>query len=109
MSEIQPTEELKKEETPATPASSTVPVSAGANDDFSRFKVNKKGFMEIDGEVLETLPSITFRVRLENDHEVLARLSGRMRMNKIMLLPGDRVRVELTPYDLDKGRITYRY
>jgi translation initiation factor IF-1 len=79
------------------------------NDDFSRFKVNKKGFMEIDGEVVETLPSITFRVKLENGHEILARLSGRMRLNKIMLLPGDRVRVELTPYDLNKGRITYRY
>ncbi|MDD5289700.1 MAG: translation initiation factor IF-1 [Patescibacteria group bacterium] len=71
--------------------------------------MNKKGFMEIDGEVVETLPSITFKVRLENDHEVLARLSGRMRLNKIMLLPGDRVRVEMTPYDLNKGRITYRY
>jgi translation initiation factor IF-1 len=109
MSEIPKTEEIKKEEIPTTPASSTAPVSAGASDDFSRFKVNKKGFMEIDGEVMETLPSITFRVRLENGHEVLARLSGRMRLNKIMLLPGDRVRVELTPYDLDKGRITYRY
>lgn len=109
MSEIQKPEELKKEDIPTTPVSSTAPVSAGSNEDFSRFKINKKGFMEIDGEVVETLPSITFKVRLENDHEVLARLSGRMRLNKIMLLPGDRVRVEMTPYDLNKGRITYRY
>ncbi len=78
-------------------------------DDFSNFKVNRKGFIEVDGEVIETLPSITFRVRLENDYEILARLSGRMRMNRIMLLPGDKVKVEISPYDLTKGRITYRY
>lgn len=77
--------------------------------DFSNFKVNKKGFIEVDGEVIETLPSITFRVKLENDHEILARLSGRMRMYRIMLLPGDKVKIEMSPYDLGKGRITYRY
>ncbi|MFC1622488.1 translation initiation factor IF-1 [Patescibacteria group bacterium] len=65
--------------------------------------------MEINGEIIETLPSITFRVKLENGHEILARLAGKMRMNRIMLLPGDRVKVEMSPYDLNKGRITYRY
>ncbi len=77
--------------------------------DFSNFKVNRKGFIEVDGEVVETLPSITFRVRLENDHEILARLSGRMRLNRIMLLPGDKVKIEISPYDLTKGRVVYRY
>lgn len=77
--------------------------------DFSNFKANKKGFIEVDGEVIETLPSITFRVKLENKHEILARLSGRMRVNRIMLLPGDKVKIEMSPYDLSKGRITYRY
>jgi translation initiation factor IF-1 len=61
------------------------------------------------GEVLELLPSATFRVKLMNGHEILAHLSGRMRMNKIRLLPGDEVRIEMTPYDLTKGRITYRF
>lgn len=77
--------------------------------ELSDFKVNKKGFIETKGEVLETLPSITFRVKLENGHEILAKLAGKMRMNKIMLLPGDQVKVEMSPYDLNKGRITYRF
>lgn len=79
------------------------------DEKFSSFKINKKGFIEVNGEVVETLPSITFRVKLENDHEILARLSGKMRMNRIMLLPGDKVKVEMSPYDLSKGRIIYRY
>ena len=78
-------------------------------NDLSNLKVNKKGFIEADGEIIESLPSITFRVKLENGQEVLARLSGKMRMFKIMLLPGDKVKVEMSPYDLTKGRITYRY
>jgi translation initiation factor IF-1 len=78
-------------------------------NEFSNLKVNKKGFIEVDGEVLETLPSITFKVALENGHEVMARLSGKMRMFKIMLLPGDKVKMEISPYDLNKGRIVYRY
>jgi len=78
-------------------------------NDLSNFKVNKKGFIEADGEIVESLPSITFRVKLENGQEVLARLSGKMRMFKIMLLPGDKVKVEMSSYDLTKGRITYRY
>jgi translation initiation factor IF-1 len=68
-----------------------------------------KDFLEIDGEVTESLPSATFRVQLENSHEILAHLSGKMRMFNIRLLPGDRVKVQMTPYDLTKGRITYRY
>lgn len=77
--------------------------------DFGNLKVNKKGFIEADGEIIETLPSITFKVKLENGQEILARLSGKMRMFKIMLLPGDKVKIEMSPYDLTKGRIIYRY
>ena len=70
---------------------------------------NSKDFLEIDGEVIESLPSATFRVQLENGHEILAHLSGKMRMFNIRLLPGDRVKVQMTPYDLTKGRVIYRY
>lgn len=70
--------------------------------------MNSKDFIEITGEVLELMPSATFKVLLENGHEILAHLSGKMRMNKIRLLPGDRVKVQISPYDLTKGRITYR-
>ena len=70
---------------------------------------NAKGFLEVEGMVEELLPSANFRVKLDNGHEILAHLSGKMRMFKIRLLPGDRVKVEMTPYDLTKGRITYRY
>lgn len=75
----------------------------------SNIKTTKKGFIEIQGTVSELLPSAMFRVVLENGHEVLAHLSGKMRMYKIRLLPGDRVTLEMTPYDLTKGRITYRH
>lgn len=68
-----------------------------------------KDFVELEGEVFELLPSAMFRVRLENGHEILAYLSGRMRMNKIRLLPGDRVKLEVSPYDLNRGRVIYRY
>ncbi|MFH1457535.1 MAG: translation initiation factor IF-1 [Patescibacteria group bacterium] len=78
-------------------------------EDSTNFKVNRKGFIEADGVIIESLPSITFKVELENGKEILARLSGKMRMFKIMLLPGDKVKVEMSPYDLTKGRITYRY
>lgn len=71
--------------------------------------IDSKNFIEVKGEVIELMPSTTFRVRLENDHEILAHLSGRMRMNKIRLLPGDRVKVQISPYDLTKGRVTYRF
>lgn len=68
----------------------------------------KKDVIVLEGTVLETLPSTTFRVKLENDHEVLAHISGKMRVHYIRLLPGDKVLVELSPYDLSKGRITRR-
>ena len=68
-----------------------------------------KEFIEIDGEVTELLPAASFKIKLENGQEILAHLSGRMRMNQIRILPGDKVKVQMTPYDLTKGRITYRY
>ena len=61
------------------------------------------------GEIVETLPNATFRVKLENGHTVLGHISGKMRMHYIRILPGDKVQVELTPYDLTRGRITYRF
>lgn len=69
---------------------------------------NSKDFIETEGEVLELMPATTFKVALDNGHEILAHLSGKMRMNKIRLLPGDRVKLQISPYDLSKGRITYR-
>jgi translation initiation factor IF-1 len=68
----------------------------------------KEDGIEMQGEVLENLPNATFRVRLENGHEVLGHISGKMRMHYIRILPGDRVTVQLTPYDLTKGRIVFR-
>ncbi len=65
--------------------------------------------IEVEGQVIETLPNATFRVALDNGHEVMAYLSGKMRKNFIRILLGDRVRVELSEYDLKRGRITYRY
>lgn len=70
---------------------------------------NNKEFLEFDGVVEELLPSITFKVKLEDGRIILAYLSGRMRLNKIRLLPGDKVKIEMSPYDLGKGRIVYRY
>ncbi len=68
----------------------------------------KKDTIEVEGKVTEPLPNAMFRVELDNGHEVLAHISGKLRMNFIRILPGDRVRVELSPYDLTRGRITYR-
>lgn len=68
----------------------------------------KEDQIEMEGEVVDTLPNTTFRVQLENGHVVTAHISGKMRKNYIRILTGDKVRVELTPYDLSKGRITYR-
>jgi translation initiation factor IF-1 len=68
----------------------------------------KEESLQIEGTVIETLPNTSFRVRLENGHVVLAHISGRMRKNYIRILTGDKVMVELTPYDLTKGRIIYR-
>jgi translation initiation factor IF-1 len=68
----------------------------------------KEDNIEFDGEVVDTLPNTTFRVKLENGHVVTAHISGKMRKNYIRILTGDKVKVEMTPYDLSKGRITYR-
>lgn len=74
----------------------------------ANFKVNQKGFIETKGIIKEALPSASFRIVLENGHEILAKLSGKMRLHRIMLMPGDTVRLEISQYDLTKGRITYR-
>lgn len=68
-----------------------------------------KEVIEVEGTVLETLPNAMFRVELENGHVVLAHISGKMRMHYIKILPGDKVSMEMTPYDLSKARITYRH
>ena len=70
--------------------------------------LNSKEFIETQGEVLELMPSAMFKISLDSGHEILGHLSGKMRLNKIRLLPGDRVKLEISPYDLTKGRITYR-
>jgi translation initiation factor IF-1 len=69
----------------------------------------KEEKVELEGEVVEALPNAMFRVKLENDHEVLGHTAGKMRKNRIRVLAGDRVTVEMTPYDLSKGRITFRF
>ena len=69
----------------------------------------KKDSIEVEGTVEESLPNAVFRVKLANEHEVLAHASGRIRMHYIRILPGDRVLVELSPYDLSRGRVTYRF
>ncbi len=69
----------------------------------------KEEAIELDGVILEALPNASFKVKLENNLEILAHVSGKMRMNFIKILPGDRVRVQVSPYDLTKGRITYRF
>lgn len=71
--------------------------------------VAKQAGIELEGTVLEPLPNAMFRVELENGHTILAHISGKIRMNYIRILPGDKVTVELSPYDLSKGRIVYRY
>ena len=67
-----------------------------------------KDVIEIEGTIIESMPNAMFRVKLENDHEILAHISGKIRKNFIRILPGDRVKVEMTPYDLSRGRITFR-
>jgi translation initiation factor IF-1 len=71
--------------------------------------MSKQDQITVDGVIVDTLPNAMFRVRLDNGHEILAHVSGKMRMNFIRILQGDKVTVELSPYDLSKGRITYRY
>lgn len=69
----------------------------------------KQNPIRVDGTIIETLPNASFKVKLENGHEVLAHISGKMRMHFIKILPGDKVTLELSPYDLSRGRIVYRY
>ena len=71
--------------------------------------MSKADVIEVDGKIVEALPNATFRVELENGHVILCHIAGKMRMYYIKILPGDKVKLELTPYSLDKGRITYRY
>ncbi|MCD6229098.1 MAG: translation initiation factor IF-1 [Candidatus Omnitrophota bacterium] len=71
--------------------------------------MSKEELIEVEGEIVEALPNAMFRVKLDNGHLVLAHVSGKMRMHFIKILPGDKVKVELSPYDLTRGRITYRY
>lgn len=71
--------------------------------------MSKQDAIEVEGTILESLPNAMFQVKLENGHVILAHISGKIRMNFIKILPGDRVTVELTPYDLSRGRITYRF
>ena len=71
--------------------------------------MGKEEAIKVDGTIIETLPNASFRVELENGHKVLAHISGKMRMHFIKILPGDKVTIELSPYDLTRGRIIYRY
>ena len=71
--------------------------------------MSKQDVIEVEGKVLEALPNAMFQVELENGHVIIAHISGKMRMNYIKILPGDKVRVEMSPYDLSKGRISFRY
>ena len=71
--------------------------------------MSKQDVIEVEGTILESLPNAMFQVKLENGHVILAHISGKIRMNFIKILPGDRVTVELTPYDLSRGRLTYRF
>ena len=70
--------------------------------------VDAKDFIELKGEVLELMPAANFKIKLENGHEIIGHLSGKMRMNRIRILPGDRVKIQMSPYDLSKGRIVFR-
>ena len=71
--------------------------------------MSKEDVIEVEGKVLEAMPNAMFRVELENGHVITAHISGKMRMHYIKILPGDKVKVEMSPYDLTKGRITFRY
>jgi translation initiation factor IF-1 len=71
--------------------------------------MTKEDKIQLEGEVLDALPNAMFKVRLENDHEIIAHISGKMRKHYIRILPGDRVTVDISPYDLSRGRITFRH
>ncbi len=82
---------------------------SGRRIEESHLPKPKEDAIVLEGTVVEPLPNAMFRVELENGHKVLAHSSGKMRMHRIRILPGDKVQVEITPYDLSRGRITYRY
>jgi len=86
-----------------------LPFPFGRRGDAVRSLMSKEELLEFPGFVVELLPNATFRVKLENDHEIIAHTAGKMRKNRIRVLAGDKVLVEMTPYDLTKGRITYRF
>jgi translation initiation factor IF-1 len=88
-----------------SPAEYHVPASSGEPRGF----MSKEDMIEFSGTVMELLPNAMFRVKLDNEHAILAHTSGKMRKNRIRVLAGDRVNVEMTPYDLSKGRITFRF
>lgn len=92
-------------------ADSALTISCVQKESYQGRKPNvaKEDVIEIEGTVLETLPNAMFKVELENGHEILAHVSGKIRMNYIRILPGDKVTVEMSPYDLTRGRITYRF
>ncbi len=87
------------------------PLHAGQTNNYGNLRncMAKEELLEMRGTVMELLPNAMFRVKLENDHEILGHTAGKMRKNRIRVLVGDEVLVELTPYDLTKGRITYRF
>ena len=87
----------------------TVRLKPGYEELTREVTMSKVDVIEVEGVVVEALPNAMFKVKLENEHIVLAHVSGKMRMNFIRILPGDRVTLELTPYDLNSGRITYRF
>ena len=87
----------------------TVGLKPGYEELTREVTMSKVDVIEVEGVVVEALPNAMFKVKLENEHIVLAHVSGKMRMNFIRILPGDRVTLELTPYDLNRGRITYRF
>ena len=98
---------LKKAVMPSTTVKETASrLSSPTN--WGKSKLSKQDLIEMEGTVTESLPNAMFRVDLDNGFNVLAHISGKIRRNYIKILPGDRVKVELTPYDLTKGRITYR-
>ena len=90
-------------------ATGALGATSASNIEESHLPKPKEDAIVLEGTVVEPLPNAMFRVELENGHKVLAHSSGKMRMHRIRILPGDKVQVEITPYDLNRGRITYRY
>jgi translation initiation factor IF-1 len=93
----------------ASPVAAADAEQPEATEDLRKVMAKKDGAIEVEGRVVEPLPNAMFRIELENGHKVLAHISGKMRQHYIRILPEDRVVVELSPYDLSRGRIVYRY